>query len=66
VLNRGNGGVVIFHKDGRFTSFPIQYDRRLFTILRDGLRNPVRAGLVEQTAQWPWSSLHSESLRARS
>ena len=43
---------------GRFKSFPIQHDSHLLTVLRYVLRNPVRAGLVEQTAQWPWSSLH--------
>jgi putative transposase len=42
---------------GRFKSFPIQEDGHLLTVLRYVLRNPVRAGLVEQTIQWPWSSL---------
>ena len=42
---------------GRFKSFPIQQDSRLLTVLRYVLRNPVRAWLVEQAVQWPWSSL---------
>jgi putative transposase len=42
---------------GRFKSFPIQQDSHLLTVLRYVLRNPVRAGLVEQAVQWPWSSL---------
>ena len=42
---------------GRFKSFPIQRDAHLLTALRYVLRNPVRAGLVERTMDWPWSSL---------
>jgi len=42
---------------GRFKSFPIQQDGHLLTVLRYVLRNPVRARLVEQAVQWPWSSL---------
>ena len=47
---------------GRFKSFPIQEDGHLLTVLRYVLRNPVRAGLVEHTSQWPWSSLHRPHL----
>lgn len=47
---------------GRFKSFPIQQDDHLLTVLRYVLRNPVRARLVEQTTQWPWSSLHHPTL----
>src|SRR4029077_6799218 len=32
------------------------------TMLGDVLDNPVRAGLVEQTVQWQWSSLHHPTL----
>jgi putative transposase len=41
---------------GRFRSFPIQEDDHLLTVLRYTERNPVRAGLVEQAQDWPWSS----------
>jgi putative transposase len=47
---------------GRFKSFPIQQDGHLLTVLRYVLRNPVRAGLVDQAAQWPWSSLRAPHL----
>jgi putative transposase len=36
---------------GRFTSFPIQRNAHLLTVLRYVLRNPVRAGLVEQAME---------------
>ena len=36
---------------GRFKIFPIQQDGHLLTVLRYVLRNPVRAGLVEQAVQ---------------
>jgi putative transposase len=47
----------LFLWQGRFKSFPIQQDDHLLTVLRYVLRNPVRAGLVEQAVQWPWSRL---------
>ena len=43
---------------GRFKSFPIQRDAHFLTVLRYVLLNPVRAGLVAQAGDWPWSSLH--------
>ncbi|OFV91511.1 MAG: hypothetical protein A3J75_05225 [Acidobacteria bacterium RBG_16_68_9] len=43
---------------GRFKSFPIQQDEHFLTVMRYVLLNPVRAGLVAQTGDWPWSSLH--------
>jgi putative transposase len=42
---------------GRFKSFPIQKDDHLLTVLRYVERNPLRANLVEDAAQWRWSSL---------
>jgi len=42
---------------GRFKAFPIQEDDHLLTVLRYGERNPLRAGLVVQAPDWPWSSL---------
>lgn len=47
---------------GRFKSFPIQEDEHLFTVLRYVLWNPVRAGLVRQVQEWPWTSLHAPGL----
>ena len=47
---------------GRFKSFPIQHDAHLLTVLRYVLRNPVRAGLVDQAIDWPWSSLRFPNL----
>ena len=40
----------------RFHSFPIQTDRHLLTVVRYVERNPVRARLVRQPADYPWSS----------
>jgi REP-associated tyrosine transposase len=47
---------------GRFKSFPIQQDIHFLTVLRYVLRNPLRAGLVAQAEQWPWSSVHFPQL----
>jgi putative transposase len=41
---------------GRFKAFPIQEDEYLLTVLRYLERNPVRANLVAEAHQWPWSS----------
>lgn len=51
---RGTSGHVW---QGRFKSFPIQTDEHFLTVVRYVLQNPVRAGLVKQTGDWPWSSL---------
>src|SRR2546423_13092356 len=42
---------------GRFKAFPIQHDEHLLTVLRYVERNPLRAGLVAQAEDYPWSSL---------
>ena len=42
---------------GRFKAFPIQRDEHLLAVLRYVERNPLRAGPVERTEDWPWSSL---------
>jgi putative transposase len=42
---------------GRFKSFPIQEDDHLWTVLRYVERNPLRANLVADAAEWRWSSL---------
>lgn len=49
---------------GRFKSFPIQQDSHLLTVLRYVLLNPVRARLVKQANEWPWSSLQYPHLIA--
>ena len=41
---------------GRFKAFPVQGDAHLLTVLRYVERNPLRAGLVDRAADWPWSS----------
>lgn len=40
----------------RFHSFPIQTDHHLLTVVRYVERNPVRAKLVRQAVDYPWSS----------
>lgn len=50
---------------GRYKSFPIQEDEHLLTVLRYVLRNPVRAGLVGEATEWPWSSLRFPAITSR-
>ena len=50
---RGSGHVW----QGRFKAFPIEQDEHLLSVLRYVERNPLRAGLVAQVEDWPWSSL---------
>ena len=40
----------------RFHSFPIQTDHHLLTVVRYVERNPVRANMVRQAVDYPWSS----------
>lgn len=42
---------------GRFKAFPIEEDRHLIVVLRYVERNPVRANLVGNAADWDWSSI---------
>lgn len=42
---------------GRYRSHPVAGDGHLLTVVRYIERNPVRAGLVERAADWPWSSV---------
>ncbi len=49
---------------GRFKAFPIEDDDHLVTVVRYVERNPLRAGLVVQAEDWPWSSLASWGDRA--
>lgn len=41
---------------GRFKSFPVQDDNYFLQVCRYVERNPIRAGLAEKIADWPWSS----------
>jgi len=50
-----------YHSSGhiwqdRYKSFPVQNNQHLVTVLRYVERNPLRAGLVSEAADWPWSS----------
>jgi putative transposase len=49
---------------GRFKAFPVQDDDHLITVVRYVERNPLRAGLVERSEDWPWSSLGTGAARA--
>jgi putative transposase len=51
--------------EGRFRSSPVDSDRYLLTCYRYIELNPVRAGLVDQPAQYPWSSFHANALGFR-
>ena len=42
---------------GRFKAFPVQEDEHFYTVARYVERNPLRAGLVERSQDWRWSSL---------
>jgi len=42
---------------GRFKSFPVQTDEHFLTVTRYLERNALRAKLVKQAENWPWSSL---------
>jgi putative transposase len=42
---------------GRYKSFPVCDDGHYLTVLRYIESNPIRAGLVDRSQQWPWSSL---------
>lgn len=41
---------------GRFKAILVEKDSYLLELSRYLVRNPVRAGIVEDPAQWPWSS----------
>src|SRR6187549_1430113 len=42
---------------GRFKSFPVQTDEHFLAVARYLERNAIRAKLVKQAENWPWSSL---------
>ena len=41
---------------GRFIGIPIEDDGQLLELARYIANNPVRAGICETAAEWPWSS----------
>ena len=47
---------------GRFKSFPIQFDDHLLTVLGYVRQNPVRANLVSTESAWAWSSARRSDL----
>jgi putative transposase len=52
-----HGTVGIGHLyQGRYKSSPVQSDLHYLTVLRYIEINPMRAGLVKDAGQWPWSS----------
>lgn len=48
----------------RFHSFPMQADSHVLTVVRDVERNPVRAGMVQQAVDSPWSSARHHMMGA--
>jgi len=42
---------------GRFKALPVQSDTHFLTLCRYVERNPLRARLVDEAQDWPWSSL---------
>ena len=53
-----HGTVGIGHVyQGRFKSFPVQSNSYYLTLMRYVESNALRAGAVERSGDWPWSSL---------
>jgi putative transposase len=42
---------------GRYKSFPVASDGHYLTVLRYVESNALRAGIVQRSQQWPWTSL---------
>lgn len=42
---------------GRYKSFPVASDSHYLTVLRYVESNPLLAGIVKRSQEWPWSSL---------
>lgn len=49
---------------GRFKASLVDRDAYLLALCRDVERNPVAAGLVSTTGDWPWSSHRAHVLQA--
>ncbi len=47
---------------GRYTALPILTEQHLFGACRYVVRNPLRAGLVQDPADWEWSSYRASAL----
>ena len=45
---------------GRFKSFPVQSDEHFLTVARYIHANPLRAELVKDARDWPWSDLRGQ------
>jgi REP element-mobilizing transposase RayT len=57
-VNETGGGHVF---QGRYGSKPVTNDLQLAQLFRYVAANPVRAGLCEQPAEWPWSAYRALS-----
>ena len=51
---------------GRFKSFPVQTEDYFYQVMRYVERNALRANLVQNAAEWRWSSLGRRSGNDRS
>jgi len=49
---------------GRYKALPILTEQHLFGACRYIVRNPLRAGLVQDPAEWEWSSYRASALLA--
>ena len=49
---------------GRYKALPILTEQHLFGACRYIVRNPLRAGLVQDPAEWKWSSYRASALLA--
>ncbi len=54
-LHRGTSGRGAVYQ-GRYKAIVVQHDRHLLQLMRYVERNPLRAKLVGQAEDWPWSS----------
>ena len=46
----------------RFKAFPIEGDSHFLTVIKYVLHNPIRAGIVKEPSDYPWSSLSHPDL----
>jgi len=51
---------------GRYKALPILTEQHLFGACRYIVRNPLRAGLIQDPAEWKWSSYRASALLAPS
>ncbi len=47
---------------GRFKAFPVEGDSHFLTVMKYVLLNPVRAGIVANPRDYPWSSLNHRDI----